>query len=265
MSTIFLAFIKFVQNTFSKNIIDVQTDWGGEFRPFSSILLNFGISHRITCPYSHAQNGSVERRHRHIVETRLSLLAQSSTPSKFWAKAFQMATFLINKMSTPILKNISPFQTLFNQQLDYKFLRSFGCVCWPNFCPFNHYKMDMRFQFCVFIGYSLNHKGYNCLHIPTGRIYVSQDVHFDENRFSFSDSISPLNTSNSSSQPAACNSLYSIYLLGPFLPSLVLFPPPSSLTPHLLVIIPLHPTLLPHLWPNPLSFIQPMIVHLLQP
>ncbi|KAF5466003.1 hypothetical protein F2P56_015962 [Juglans regia] len=102
-------------------------------------------------------------------------------------------------MPTPILKNISHFQTLFNQQPDYKFLRVFGCACWPNLRPFNRHKMDMRSQLCVFLGYSLNHKGYNCLHIPTGRIYVSRDVRFDENSFPFSDSISPLNSSTISS------------------------------------------------------------------
>lgn len=198
VSTIFLAFIRFVQNTFSKNIIAVQTDWGGEFRPFSSLLLKIGISHRITCPYSHAQNGSIERRHRHIVETGLSLLAQSSAPSKFWAEAFQTATFLINRMPTPILRNISPFQALFNKKPNYNFLRIFGCACWPNLRPFNRYKMDMRSQLCVFIGYSLNHKGYNCLHLPTGRIYVSRDVRFNENHFPFSPTRSSIQVSDSS-------------------------------------------------------------------
>lgn len=100
VSQIFLNFVTFVRNTFSKNIIAVQSDWGGEFRPFHAILQKLGISHRISCSYSHVQNGSIERRHRHIVETGLSLLAQSSAPLKYWVDAFKTAVFLINRMPT---------------------------------------------------------------------------------------------------------------------------------------------------------------------
>lgn len=92
----FLAFHKYVTNTFSSKIIAIQTDWGGEFRLLPKILQNLGISHCITCPYFHSQNGSVEQCHRHIVETRLFLLAQSFVPTKVWNDIFQTAVFLIN-------------------------------------------------------------------------------------------------------------------------------------------------------------------------
>ena len=38
---------------------------------------------------------------------------------------------------------------------------------------------------CIFLGYSSHHKGYKCLNIPTGRIYISRDVLFDEFTFPF--------------------------------------------------------------------------------
>jgi len=34
-----------------------------------------GILHRFFCPYNLAQNGRVDRKHRHVVETGLALLA----------------------------------------------------------------------------------------------------------------------------------------------------------------------------------------------
>lgn len=46
---------------------------GGEFRPFSEILSKFGITHRITCPHAHTENGIIERKHRHIVDYGLAL------------------------------------------------------------------------------------------------------------------------------------------------------------------------------------------------
>ena len=78
-----------------------------------------GIGFRHPCPYTHEQNGKVERKHRHIVETGLTLLAQASLPLKFWWHAFASTVFLINCLPTPILHNISPFEAVHNRRPDY--------------------------------------------------------------------------------------------------------------------------------------------------
>lgn len=166
-------------------MILVQLDWGGEFRPLQFLLKSCGITHRVTCPYSHAQNGNVECHHRNIVETGLSLLVHAFILHKYWVKALQTTVYLINRMPTSILQNSSPYQMLFNQTPDYKFLRTFGIACWPNLRPTNLYKVDFRSKLCVFMAYSLDHKEYICLHIPTSQKYLSRDVHFIESEFSF--------------------------------------------------------------------------------
>ena len=43
---------------------------------------------------------------------------------------------------------------------------------------------------CTFFGYSHKHKGYKCLD-PSGRIYISRHVAFDENMFPFASTIVP--------------------------------------------------------------------------
>ena len=74
----------------------------------------------------------MKRRHRHIVETRLSLLASASMPLKFWDQAFLTVSFLINCLLSPVTQNKSPFEILFCNTLDYNFLKVFGCTCWPH-------------------------------------------------------------------------------------------------------------------------------------
>jgi hypothetical protein len=39
---------------------------------------------------------------------------------------------------------------------------------------------------CVFLGYSTHHKGYKCLDVSSGRVYISRDIFFDETVFPFS-------------------------------------------------------------------------------
>ena len=69
-----------VERQFSHKIKSVQTDWGGEYLKSNSFFQTIGIHHRLIFPHTHEQNGSVELRHRHIVETGLTLLGQCSAP-----------------------------------------------------------------------------------------------------------------------------------------------------------------------------------------
>jgi hypothetical protein len=130
------------------------------------------IIHRISCPHTHQQNRIIERKHRHIIETGIALLAHSSLPQCYWVDAFQTASFLINRMLTTVLKNKSPLEVLFHKPPDYSLLKVFGCLCWPCLRPYTSHKLDFRSLPCVFLGYSPSHKGYRCLHLPTNRLYI---------------------------------------------------------------------------------------------
>jgi hypothetical protein len=73
-------FVKFkclTKNLFSLRAKQLQTDGGGEYSSsaFSKFLAYHGIFHRTTCPHTSQQNGIAERKHKHIIEIGLSLLA----------------------------------------------------------------------------------------------------------------------------------------------------------------------------------------------
>jgi histone deacetylase 1/2 len=71
-----------------------------------------GIVHHVSCPHAHQQNSSAERKHRHIVEVGLALLANASMPLKFWDDAFITATYLINMLPTKVLNFYTPTERL---------------------------------------------------------------------------------------------------------------------------------------------------------
>lgn len=79
----------------------------------------------MSCPHTSQQNGIAERKHRHIVETGLALLAQSSLPLYFWDEAFLTACYLINRMPTRTIGSVTPIKRLLNINPDYSFLRVF--------------------------------------------------------------------------------------------------------------------------------------------
>jgi len=110
-------------------------------------------------------------------------------------------------MPTSVLRNKSPFETLFHQPPDYGFLRTFGCLCFPFLRPYNAHKLDYRSTPCVFLGYSSCHLGYRCLDLSSDRIYISRHVRFHENSFPFIESTRVPATTNSNPQPAPISCL----------------------------------------------------------
>jgi histone deacetylase 1/2 len=97
-----------LKDALTGKIVSVQTHWGGEYERLNSFFKTIGISHLVSCPHAHQQNGAAERKHRHIVEVGLALLAHASMPLKFWDEAFLAATYLINRTSTKLLQYSTP-------------------------------------------------------------------------------------------------------------------------------------------------------------
>lgn len=85
-SEVFQCFKDFqclAERQFNCKIGTVQSDWGGEYQSLNTFFKRIGIAHQVSCPHAHQQNGSAERKHRHIVDMGLSLLAHASIPLKY--------------------------------------------------------------------------------------------------------------------------------------------------------------------------------------
>lgn len=92
--------------------------------------------------------------------------------------------YLINMLPTSTLNFEVPYTKLFKVALDYTFLKTFGCSCFPLLIPYNKHKLQFRSRECLFLGYSISHKGYKCL-ASDGDIYLSKNVVFNEHSFPF--------------------------------------------------------------------------------
>jgi hypothetical protein len=205
-SDVFGMFVKFkclVENLFTLKIKQFQIDGGGEYlsNTFTSFSSIHGILHRVTCPHTSQQNGIVGKKHRHIIETTLTLLAQSHLPTRYWVKVVCTSTYLINRLPTPTLNNSSPFSKLFHKNQEYSLLITFGCACYPLLRPYERHKLEFRSKQCLFLGYSSNQKGCKCLDISTNGIYISRHVIFYEMLFPAKDWAAPSPARVDLSQP----------------------------------------------------------------
>lgn len=76
-------FVKLAEKQTNCQVKIIQSDGGTKYKTLSQFFLYKGIVYRTTCPCTSEQNGLVERKHRNIVETGLTLLAQASLALKF--------------------------------------------------------------------------------------------------------------------------------------------------------------------------------------
>lgn len=189
----FVEFKNYAEKQFSTSLKIFRTDGGTEYvnHKMDQFLVSQGVVHQHSCPYTSAQNGIAERKHRHITDSAIALLYHSGVPLKYWFEAVATATFLINRMPSFTLQNLSPYEVLFQTPPDYSSLKVFGCQCFPWLRPYVSHKLQPKSIPCVFLGYHPSVKGYRCLDPHSGKIYLSRHVVFHEHIFPYKFSSSP--------------------------------------------------------------------------
>jgi Reverse transcriptase (RNA-dependent DNA polymerase) len=88
-------------------------------------------------------------------------------------------TYLINKLPSVILKNMSPLEILKSRKIDLDHIRVFDCTCFVHIK--RHDKLDKNVVKAIFLGYSSQKKGYKCYDPRNHKLYISRDVSFFEN------------------------------------------------------------------------------------
>ncbi|GJV18627.1 putative RNA-directed DNA polymerase [Tanacetum coccineum] len=180
-------FHKMIEVQFEKQIKRVRCDNGGEFT--SNDMLEFynekGILLETTCPYTPQQNGVVERKHRHLLETARALRIGVNIPKRFWGECILTATHVINRLPSKVIKNKTPFELIWNEKPNYDFLKVFGCLVYFKNTDTKGDKFEERGKLGAFLGYPPRTKGYKILELETRKIIVSRDVYFHEENFPF--------------------------------------------------------------------------------
>ena len=184
---IFKNFKNMIQTQFQSKIQILKSDNARDY--FNSILGEFlakeGIVHLSSCVDTPQQNGIAERKNRHSLEVARSLMFSTNVPKLFWGEAVLTAAYLINRMSSRVLKFQTPCQTLLKSFPTTRLIsivppKIFGCSVFVHINQQHRSKLDPKSLKCIFLGYSANKKGYKCYSPVTRKFYNSMDVTFFE-------------------------------------------------------------------------------------
>ena len=90
------------------------------------------------------------------------------------------AIYIMNRTPTTAVHDVTPKEKFSSRKPDLSHLKVFGCIAYVHVPDELQTKLDPKAKKCVFIGYSLEQKGYKCYNPVTHQVRVNKDVVFDE-------------------------------------------------------------------------------------
>lgn len=170
-----------IEKQTGKQIKRLRTDNGMEFceGEFDEFCKNEKIVWHCTIRMTPQQNGIVERMSRTLLERVRCMISNVGLTKDFWAKALNMACYIVNRAHSASLDFKIPEEIWSGTPADYSDLKVFGC---PAYMHVNDEKLESRAKKCIFLGYASGVKGYRLWNFDSKspKFVISRDITFDE-------------------------------------------------------------------------------------
>ncbi|WJZ86050.1 hypothetical protein VitviT2T_005550 [Vitis vinifera] len=182
-----------IETQYNAKVRVLHRDNGGEYQSsdLQKYLEGHGIIHQTTCSNTPQQNGVTERKNRHLLKVVRASLIEAKINISYWGEAITSAAYLINRVPSSSIDFQTPLQALTNLVVAPTVTnlppRVFGCMAFVHLHKHQHQrtKLTSHALQCVFVGYALHKKGYQCYHPPTRRMFITMDVVFHEDSMYF--------------------------------------------------------------------------------
>jgi len=178
----FLNFKAMVEKEKGVSIKCLRSDGRGEYfsNEFSEYLTEHGIQRKYSCSYSPQQNGVAERKNMHIAKIARAMLNEKNLPNYFSVEALAIVVYIMNRTPTTAIHGMTLEEKFTCKKPNVSHLIVFGCIAYVHVPDEKRSKLDPKAEKCIFIGYSLEQKGYRCFNPSTHKLQVNRNVVFDE-------------------------------------------------------------------------------------
>uniref|UniRef100_A0A2N9H0H2 Integrase catalytic domain-containing protein n=1 Tax=Fagus sylvatica TaxID=28930 RepID=A0A2N9H0H2_FAGSY len=153
------AWVYFLKNNSAKSMVSRDTSQYGK------LLNKMGWLRDLTGPSQ---------------RTARCLRLNAELPKIFWAEAVDMACYIINRSPRVALDGKVAEEVWTGQEVDYSFMRIFGCPAYVHISGEDRSKLDPKSKKCIFLGFKKGVKGYKLWDPVAQKVVISRDVVFDE-------------------------------------------------------------------------------------
>uniref|UniRef100_A0A2N9F230 Reverse transcriptase Ty1/copia-type domain-containing protein n=1 Tax=Fagus sylvatica TaxID=28930 RepID=A0A2N9F230_FAGSY len=99
---------------------------------------------------------------------------------RHFTEAVDMACYIINRSPRVALDGKVAEEVWTGQEVDYSFMRIFGCPAYVHISGEDRSKLDPKSKKCIFLGFKKGVKGYKLWDPVAQKVVISRDVVFDE-------------------------------------------------------------------------------------
>ena len=115
-----------------------------------------------------------------------SLLHHAKLDKCFWAEAAMSAIYVKNRLPSPKIPTMTPFEIVCRSKPSVKHMRVFGCRAYILTPKEKRLKWDPKARVGIFMGYEEVSKAYRVFDIEAEQMVITRDANFDESTFGFS-------------------------------------------------------------------------------
>jgi hypothetical protein len=178
----FKHFKNMVERQTTYKLATLQTDRGGEYlsSEFNAYCQYHGIRRQLTIAHTPQQNGTAERKNRHLLETMRTLLFAAKFPTYLWEEALRTANYISNRVPTRTLYHSTPYERYLQIKPDISHFRLIGSLAYLHLHKSS--KLEPKSTPMILVGYDDLSKAYRCFDYNCHKIIISRDVVFNENQ-----------------------------------------------------------------------------------
>ena len=88
------------------------------------------------------------------MEMARCLLLERKIPNQFWAEAVNTSVYLLNKLPTKALQDMTTYEAWCGNKPSIHHLRIFGCICYYRVPETKRSNLDNKAHKGIFMGYS---------------------------------------------------------------------------------------------------------------
>jgi hypothetical protein len=96
------------------------------------------------------------------------MLNEKNLPNYFWVEAVATIVYIMNRTPTATVHGMTFKEKFTGKKPNVSHFRVFGCIAYVHVPDEKRLKLDPKAEKCIFIGYSLEQKGYRCFTLPLG-------------------------------------------------------------------------------------------------